>query len=375
MLVTLYSCLKNLIIKCALYLFQCIALNAQWSKAHVRLASAYIALGGHSNDACQSLQRAISLDRTNKVAREMLIKEMRARESNERNNEIGSSSNNNNNDSDGGNATNNNQSDETSLHRQRGAQQSSSRNSTGNNATYGINDVDDIDPPNSYESQTMSDRIQSHFTKLISWYQNQSDDIQTLLKVLVAFLILYIALGGRFGLEYVGNRKSSRGNYGHDNAYERYNSRSTNSAARSNDRYGYVGESSSSSGQNQDGNANRAQRKTQSGYNDRTNPQNNQYYSRYSQYDEEEYFEPRQTRSSRKITTHLIPNLFDGSFTSMIILFIIMFICHRFGVNPFHVFWLLQAMQRGGHHRMGGWGYGGFGGGGFGRRRMGRPRW
>ena len=54
-------------------------LNAQWPKAHVRLAAAYIALGGHSNDACLSLQRALSLDRDNKVAREMLVREMRRR--------------------------------------------------------------------------------------------------------------------------------------------------------------------------------------------------------------------------------------------------------------------------------------------------------
>ena len=58
---------------------QCIALNPNWSKAHIRLASAYIAQGDHSNDACQALQRALSLDPSNKVARQMLVNELRRR--------------------------------------------------------------------------------------------------------------------------------------------------------------------------------------------------------------------------------------------------------------------------------------------------------
>mmetsp|Transcript_5626 Transcript_5626/g.9226 ORF Transcript_5626/g.9226 Transcript_5626/m.9226 type:complete len:408 (-) Transcript_5626:940-2163(-) len=331
---------------------QCIALNNQWPKAHIRLASAYIALGGRSNDACQSLQRAISLDRSNKVAREMLIREMRGRDNNERNNGSGSTGNS----SDGGDPSSHTPEEETS-HPNRAEQQSPSHNSSNRNNTDGI-DVDDIDQPSSYES--ISERFQYYVTKSVTWYQNQSEDMQTILKVSFALLILYVALGGRFGLEYVF-QKQRRGNYGHGNAYERYNS-----AARSSDSYGYVSESSS---------ANRAQRRTESsGYNDRTNPQNNQYYSRYSQHDDEQYYEPRQTRGSRRSTTFHMPNLFDGSFTSLIILFIISTICHRFGVNPFQVFWILQAMQRGGRHHHGYGGYGGFGGG-FGRRRVRRGRW
>jgi len=346
---------------------QCIALNNQWPKAHIRLASAYIALGGHSNHACQSLQRAISLDRTNKVARDMLIKEMRGRDSNERNN--GSGTNN----SDGGDNSSTHTPEEETSHQSRPERQSSTH-SSNDHSSDGI-DVDDIDPPSSYESQTISERVQYYVTKSISWYQNQSEDMQTILKVSVALLILYIALGGRFGLEYVF-QKQRRGNYGHGNAYERYNRQSTNYATRNNDRYGYVSESSVSR-QSQGGDANRAQRQTESsGYNDRTNPQNNHYYSRYSRHDDDEqYYEPHQTRSTRRSSsTYHMPNLFDGSFTSMIILFIIGTICHRFGVNPFQIFWLLQAMQRGGQHHHG---YGGFGGmGGFGRRRMGRRgRW
>lgn len=326
---------------------QCIALNNQWPKAHIRLASAYIALGGRSNDACQSLQRAISLDRTNKVAREMLIKEMRGRDSNERNNVSSRNS------SDGGNASSSHAPEEESSHENRPEQQSSSH-SSNRNGNDGI-DIDDIDPPrSSYES--ISERFQYYVTKSVTWYHSQSEDMQTILKVSFALVLLYVALGGRFGLEYVF-QKQRRGNYSHGNVYERYNP----------DSYGYVSESSSSQG----GNANRAQRQAESsGYNDRTNPRNDQYYSRYSHHDGEQYYEPRQTRS--RSTTYHMPNLFDGSFTSMIILFAIGTICHRFGVNPFQIFWLLQAMQRGGRHYHG---YGGFGGG-FGRRRVGRRgRW
>lgn len=299
----------------------------------------------------------------------MLIQEMRGRDRNERNNS-GSSSNS----SDGGN---NNSSTHTpqeeTSHQNRPEQQSSSHSSNNGHSSDGI-DVDDIDPPNSsYGFQSISERVQYYITKSVTWYQNQSEDMQTILKVSFALLILYIALGGRFGLEYAF-QKQRRGNYGHGNAYERYNRQSTNYAARNNDRYGYVSESSSSR-QSQGGNANRAQRQTESsGYNDRTNPQNKHYYSRYSQHDDDEqYYEPRQTQSTRRSsTTYHIPNLFDGSFTSMIILFIIGTICHRFGVNPFQIFWLLQATQRGGRHHHGGYGgYGGFGGmGGFGRRRV-----
>jgi hypothetical protein len=40
---------------------------------------------------------------------------------------------------------------------------------------------------------------------------------------LILLLLLYIAVGGRFGLEYaLGNRGQKRGNYGEGNVYERY---------------------------------------------------------------------------------------------------------------------------------------------------------
>eukprot|EP00574_Skeletonema_japonicum_P006290 CAMPEP_0201727644 /NCGR_PEP_ID=MMETSP0593-20130828/13144_1 /ASSEMBLY_ACC=CAM_ASM_000672 /TAXON_ID=267983 /ORGANISM="Skeletonema japonicum, Strain CCMP2506" /LENGTH=418 /DNA_ID=CAMNT_0048219525 /DNA_START=64 /DNA_END=1318 /DNA_ORIENTATION=- len=324
---------------------QCVALDNRWPKAHIRLASAYIALGGRSNDACQSLQRAISLDRTNKVARDMLINEMRGRDSNGRSNGPCRSS------SDGGNASSHAapEPEEESSPETRPEQQSSSHSPNNRNGNDGI-DIDDIDPPSSFSYESISERFQYYVTKSVTWYQNQSDDMQSLLKLLLVLLVLYVALGGRFGLEYVF-QKQRRGNYDHGNAYDRYNS-----ATRNSDRYGYASESSSSQG----GNANRAERRTQgSGYNDRTNPRNDQYYSRYSHHDDERYYEPRQTRSNRRSTpNYLVWSWAEESFTTVVIVYAIVLGCYRFRVNPFQIFWLLQAMQRGGRHYNG---YGGFG--------------
>jgi hypothetical protein len=74
---------------------ECVQLNDQWAKAHVRLASAYLALDTllqtksdsgastgriHSNDACLSLQTALRLDPSNRQARTMLVKELSRRD-------------------------------------------------------------------------------------------------------------------------------------------------------------------------------------------------------------------------------------------------------------------------------------------------------
>jgi tetratricopeptide (TPR) repeat protein len=67
---------------------QCIACDPTWSKAHVRLAAAYIALGDsggaqrrrHSNDACVALQTALRYDPQNAVARSMLVQELSQRD-------------------------------------------------------------------------------------------------------------------------------------------------------------------------------------------------------------------------------------------------------------------------------------------------------
>lgn len=297
---------------------QCVSLNNQWPKAHVRLASAYIALGGHSNDACLSLQRALSLDRTNTVAREMLVKEMRRRNNRERSGEPGGNSSNANNErmqEDGGNGTPSSFRSDGGAHNHP-TEETPRRYSTApsapphpsESADYQTNhdgiDVDDIDPPGDHHSSSISQRVQHHLAGILTWYHSQSDDFQTLFKVGCCFLILYLALGGRFGLDYAlgGGVKQQRhrGNYGEGNAYNRYSSGGSSSS----NRY-----SSSSSDHYHDGRGNDRQhhqtrnthdahdkqrRTSSTEYNDRTKPQNDNYYSRYGTNDD--YYEPRERR-------------------------------------------------------------------------------
>ena len=352
-------------------LLQCVSLNDQWPKAHVRLAAAYIALGGHSNDACLSLQRALSLDRNNKVARDMLVKEMRQRNNRERTGSI----------NEDGSSDSQSEDAARDLHpTEETPQSSSARAHSTNGMNYDGVDVDDISPPESYHSLTFSQRIHHHFAQFMSWFYSQSDDIQTLLKVGFCFLVLYVALGGRFGLDYAlgGGNKVSRGNYGEGNAYDRYSAGSSTGNRYSSSSYPYKEEDSSSKGVQQAGDHDAHHRTAGSGYNDRSNSQNDRYYSRYDN-GGGNYYEPRGRRQS---TSYHMPNLHDGSMLSIAIFLGIGFICHRFGINPFQVFFMLNLMQgRGRRGRMGYGGYGGgfgggFGGGGFGfgRQRFGYGR-
>eukprot|EP00571_Detonula_confervacea_P004705 CAMPEP_0172312982 /NCGR_PEP_ID=MMETSP1058-20130122/19000_1 /TAXON_ID=83371 /ORGANISM="Detonula confervacea, Strain CCMP 353" /LENGTH=459 /DNA_ID=CAMNT_0013026551 /DNA_START=93 /DNA_END=1473 /DNA_ORIENTATION=+ len=332
---------------------KCVALNNQWSKAHVRLASAYIAMGGHSNDACLSLQRALSLDRNNKVAREMLVKEMRQRNNRERTGESGSSREGSQEERNGSSSSASQSNNDAQHHPTEETPHRSfpspsappqPSQSTNNSDNDGI-DVDDIDPPDAYYSLTFSQRIQHHFAQFITWFYSQSDDIQTLLKVAVCFLILYVALGGRFGLDYaLGGDKSigRQGNYGEGNAYDKYSSASSSpqnryssSSDQYQDRYG-------NEKQQQTGNSHGAydqQRQTSGGYNDRTNSQNDRHYSRYE--NDRDYNPPRRQRS----TSYQMPNLYDGSLASMAILLVIGIVCHRFGINPFQAMWMLNQCK------------------------------
>lgn len=293
---------------------QCVSLNPQWSKAHVRLASAYIALGGFSNDACLSLQRALSLDRTNKVAREMLVKEMRRRtmEQSGASGSSGSSSSStttNNSDEvrrqqdfrgDGGQPP----TDETSHRSYPDASSppspshSSSESANNNNQSShdGI-DIDDTESPINVQQHnslsSLSQRIQHYIARFITWFYSQSEDFRTLIMVSFCFLVLYVALGGRFGL---GGALPPAGNYGKGNAYDRYSSsrRGSSSSSSNSDRDHY-----------QDGRGGR--RSTTSShsteYNDRTNPQNDKYYARYGNTDDYYYDPPRGRQNNRGYIT------------------------------------------------------------------------
>lgn len=279
-------------------------------------------------------------------------------------------------------------------------------------------DVDDIEPPG--QSLSITERIQYHLAQFSEWYHSLEEDKRTLLKVIVVFLALYVALGGRFGLEYAlrGN-KVSRGNYARGNAYDRYASGS-HSKHYNDDDSRFPGSSSQPQSRYSSPYSDETNRgtHTSSGFNDRTQPQNERHYSRHNEYDDgrnfqnrrrqhsryedESYHEPRRRRTSGtsyqmvsperdggkahayfplvpvpKLTNcqqyHHQPNLFDGSAASLALILGIGCICRRFGINPFQVFAILRMAQGGGNR----YGYGGFGGGlggGFGRPRYGRAR-
>jgi hypothetical protein len=416
---------------------QCVSLNGQWPKAHVRLASAYIALGGHSNDACLSLQRALSLDRTNAVAREMLVKEMRRRNDRERSGESGGGSSDAKNggmrgDGGGGPPPSSSRSN-VGSHRHPteetprqpspapSAPPHPSESADDQIDSEGI-DVDDTNPQvDRLHPSSISRRVRHHLARMLAWYQSQSDDFRTLLKVGCCLLVLYVALGGRFGLDYAlgggVERQRRRGNYGEGNAYNKYSS-SRGSSSSTSGRY-----SSSSSDRYQDGRGNDrqyerteyahdahdGQRRTGSTeYNDRTKPQNDRYYSRYGNGDD--YYEPPGRRRSGGTSFHMVreerfrplfvrrkrasclpntprprrssssyraqPSLYDGSLVSMAIILVGGMICHRLGVNPVQAVMMLNLLQRrGGGARFGYGAYQGGGGGfGFGRQRFGFGR-
>jgi hypothetical protein len=118
-----------------------------------------------------------------------------------------------------------------------------------------FDDVDIDDTP------TFIQRIQNYLQRTMQWYQHEaSDGWKSLVKVVVVMLVLYIAFGGRFGLEYYNRqtfndtcRESSggsisggggcrMGNYGQGNAYDQfYNSgrKTTNNRSSGNSRSQY----------------------------------------------------------------------------------------------------------------------------------------
>jgi len=353
---------------------RCVELNPSWSKGHVRLASAYLALGepGHSNEACNCLQTALRYDPGNSAARSMLVRELRrdhrhasaaaaaaststsspppppvnpgyvptddAAAASSRTTSSSSTSRPDDIDTDhpyfrmdDGNGDNNNG----------GGGSSSNRRYNRNNNNYG-DGGDDID-----DALTWRDRVGYAWGRGRMWYDAQTDATKTWIKVGLALLAMYVAFGGRFGMEYLfggGGGTSYRGHYGADNPYDRYrNDRQRQTSSSSSYFYGdNYGPSSSSS-----------------------------YYS-----------SGHRGRSSSSFGLH---SLFDGSATSMAILAAILYGCHRAGINPWQALFFanLAAGRRGGmmrrrHRGYGGMGYGGmgygYGGGGGGGMRFGRPR-
>ena len=283
---------------------QCVSINPSWAKGHVRLASAYIALGGHSNDACNELQTALRLDPGNSLARQMLIRELRRDHA------------------DASRASSMNVDDEDEDATPFVVDPPENPNYVpAENPNY-VPPAGQPQPrarPQQQQQAPIDDtlslweRLQFYQMRVVSWYNNQSDDVKAGLKILLVLLVLYVAFGGRFGLEKVFEPKA-RGNYGAGNAYDQY-------------------------------------------YHGRNNGYENSYSYNYG-------------GGHRRGSSFQMPDLFDGSLPSMIILMAIGYLCYRNGINPFRAMIILNMMG-GGRRRRGryggmqgfGGGMGGFGGG------------
>jgi len=446
---------------------KCVALNDRWAKGHVRLASAYIALGGHSNDACNALQKALQLDPRYPNARQLLIQELRRRQGNPTTTSTSTPTTTStsttrfqeessipistppqpsappedddidravsygpqpsapledeiDNDYSNGNPYTTNPTTTTATppsggsipgegrqgtfenpyreqpqqrqqpHHERGQQQQQQRQQQREEAR-----LDD--------EMTLIDSIFFYLQRIRVWYSSQSEDVRSLLLVLLGVFCMYIAFGGRFGLggvlsghdQYHHHHQQRRGNYNRGNAYDQFYDRqygrassTTNndnnmraSSSRQRDRYGYhPHESSSWSSQDS--------YQQSHNYGDRDD-----YYSTRRNTDYQQ--RGRERRSSSFWSSLRIPNLLDGSLQSTAILAGIVYVCHRNGISPMQIMVLLNMIGHRGHRRFrragplfGGYGggglfgrgMGGFGGGmgGFGLRGLfagGRPRW
>jgi len=236
---------------------KCISLNKHWPKAHIRLASSYVALGnGHSNDACNALQQALQLDPNHAIARKMLRQELKRDRTSTRAEE---------------HTIEVDEDDYTND----GVRPSAPSASTTNTSTPVYTDAIPEDEAHLYPNTTNDEIDDSlswndRWNTARQWYnQEVSTEWKSLVKVLIGLLILYIAFGGRFGLNtsvfQQNTNTPTRGNYGTGNAYDRF--RNTNGNHDTYDRYrngnnNNYGSSSSSSSSSS---------RQQQGYDDRTN--------------------------------------------------------------------------------------------------------
>lgn len=299
---------------------QCVELNPRWAKGYVRLASAYIALGGHSNDACNALQSALSIDPGNSLAREMLVRELRRDHAHA--SRASSTATSPDSASDRGAPPEDNNPSFTDRE--------DARRPTQNNANNNYRD-DTVD-----ESLTWQEWLQFHFSRVRSWYQGQSDDVKTACKIALAMLFLYVAFGGRFGL---GGNTRRLGNYDSDNVYDHYRRTGTTRQSR--------------------------RQRTSNNY---------ENYGRH--YDETRYYNTGGYHNNNPGGWGGY-SFFDGGFQSMLLLGGLFYGAHLMGMNPFHTMMLMNVLG-GGRRRfrprggfgmgMGGFGVGPMGFGGMGGR-------
>jgi hypothetical protein len=363
------------------------ASDGTWPKAYVRLASAYMALGeweerhpsqqqqegtndndtnandtnrkrvnSYSNDVCNALQKALQLDTNYAVARKMLVQELRRR--NNPNAAAPMPSRSQSYSHNGGipsappqptPSTSARDDDDIQLEEDEDDRENStsstrptsSRNDHNNDNNNSTNDDDgdgDVD-----DGFTLQQRIQFYTRKIQSYFSNHlSEEWKSLLKVMLALIILYVAFGGRFGLDYIlsPNSKTLKGHYGDGNAYDQYYKRSSSSSSsasygRNYDDYPYNDNSYSNRKsstttqrqQQQEQQYNSYSNSGQYGYNN-----NNAYDSTYSSHGSYGG-RGRRRSSSRGYSSSSFPSFFGsgGQSSSIAPMFIITFII--FGIN------------------------------------------
>ena len=330
----------------------CVSINPSWGKGHVRLASAYVALGGHSNEACNSLQTALRIDPGNSAARQMLVRELRRdhRTSSSSAAAAPSSSD------DRPPPLNPNYAPPPNDATTFDDGNNNARNHRASSATIDVDDVDDAGP-------SFQEKMWFRYEQAKMWYLSLSESNRSILKVLAALLVLYVAFGGRFGLEYLNGSGDGRGG-SYDGSY---------GGGRGNSAYDQY----------------RQRRRTESSYSSGSYSGGGSYdHGGYDPYRDRSYSAGRTGsggygyRSSSSSGFHL----FDGSLQSMALLAAAVFACHRLGISPWQALFMMNAAGRIGGRRGGrrprayggmgggGFGYGGGGMGGMGGMRYGRHR-
>lgn len=315
----------------------------------MRLASAYIALGGYSNDACNALQRALQLDPRYPNARTMLVRELRRR----------------------GQAESSPNQPEPSAPSGVYDDQEYSSNShqTRSDSTRRPPDLHHSSPPQNPHGEpnddhgarsssiddtlTWQQRMTFYMERARMWYHSQSETTRNGIWVGIGLVLLYVAFGGRFGLESMSHRPR-RGNYQAGNAYDQY----------------YQGQRRSTQAETQRGDYHYPQSSSFDGHRDP--------HHRHHQEPSESYYSTNHRGGSTNSWSFHLPNLFDGSLQSIGIIAGIVYLCHRNGVNPMQVLMIMNVMNGGRGRRrnnnMFGYGFGRGGMmGGFGRPP--RPRW
>lgn len=243
---------------------KCISIDNQWAKGYMRLAEAYIALKRsmnseaeqqqqqkrmeYSNKACDALQRVIDLDPTNQTAHDMLTKELRYwnLHGNRETTSTTTSSNS------AGSATSEPSAPPEHMDEARNSQEQHSsessappehmddnRNQTATSepqqqqqhqdSDNHTDNIDIEDDSNYVFTPSWQDRLVFKIQNVRTWYAGLCEDDKALVKMAISFVVLYVAFGGRFGLEYLGknnNSSSRRSSSAYDEFYQSRNSNS-----------------------------------------------------------------------------------------------------------------------------------------------------